>query len=95
MKYKKTAETLIAGSHTLKRKYYVEDEILNEEYNKIFLKNFDDQNEINQKCLLYTMFFGNGFYFALFLYSVMFPRFTISSSNIGFLITFIKSSNSG
>ena len=40
MKYKKTAETLIAGSHTLKRKYYVEDEILNEEYNKIFLKNW-------------------------------------------------------
>ena len=40
MKYKKTAETLIADSHTLKRKYYVEDEILNEEYNKIFLKNW-------------------------------------------------------
>ena len=40
MKYKKTADTLITNSHTLHRKYYVDNDILDEEYNKIFLQNW-------------------------------------------------------
>ena len=39
MNYKKTAETLIKGAHTLDHKYYVEQGILEEEY---------------RNCLLYT-----------------------------------------
>ena len=38
MNYKKTAETLIKGAHTLDHKYYVEQGILEEEYKNIFLK---------------------------------------------------------
>ena len=38
MKYKKTAETLEKGSHTLERNYYINPEILSKEYENIFLK---------------------------------------------------------
>ena len=38
MNYKKTAETLIKGAHTLDHKYYVQQGILKKEYKNIFLK---------------------------------------------------------
>ncbi len=40
MKFKKTAETLEQGSHTLERNYYINPEILSKEYENIFLKNW-------------------------------------------------------
>ena len=37
MSFKKTSETLIKGSHTLDQKYYLNQDILDQEYNNIFL----------------------------------------------------------
>ena len=36
MTFKKTAETLKTGSHTLERKYYIDNEVLKKEYQNIF-----------------------------------------------------------
>ena len=40
MTFKKTAETLPKGAHTLERDYYVNPSILQREYNNIFFKNW-------------------------------------------------------
>ena len=48
MSFKKTAETLIKGSHTLDQKYYLNKDILDQEYNNIFFKSWICA------CLLYT-----------------------------------------
>ena len=40
MKFKKTAETLPKGAHTLERDYYMNPSILQREYNNIFFKNW-------------------------------------------------------
>lgn len=38
--YKKTAETLTKGAHTLEREFYIDPEILKKEFDNIFLKNW-------------------------------------------------------
>ena len=40
MSFKKTSETLIKGSHTLDQKYYLDQDILDQEYNNIFFKSW-------------------------------------------------------
>ena len=40
MTFKKTAETLPKGAHTLERDYYVNPSVLQKEYNNIFFKNW-------------------------------------------------------
>ena len=40
MSFKKTSETLIKGSHTLDQKYYLNQDILDQEYNNIFFKSW-------------------------------------------------------
>ena len=40
MTFKKTAETLPHGAHTLERDYYVSPDILQKEYENIFLNNW-------------------------------------------------------
>ena len=40
MNYKKTAETLRKGAHTLEREYYTNSEILQKEYDNIFLNSW-------------------------------------------------------
>ena len=40
MSFKKTAETLRKGAHTLERDYYVSPQILIKEYDNIFLNNW-------------------------------------------------------
>ena len=39
MNFKKTAETLIKDAHTLEQDYYINPDILQKEYENIFLKN--------------------------------------------------------
>ena len=40
MTFKKTAETLPKGAHTLEQNYYVNPEILQKEYENLFLNNW-------------------------------------------------------
>ena len=40
MEFKKTADTLTKGAHTLERDYYVNPDILQKEYENIFLNNW-------------------------------------------------------
>jgi len=40
MAFKKTAETLPKGAHTLEQNYYVNPEILQKEYENLFLNNW-------------------------------------------------------
>ena len=40
MNYKKTAETLTKGAHTLERQYYIDPNILQKEYDNIFFDNW-------------------------------------------------------
>ena len=62
MNYKKTAETLVKGAHTLEHKYYVQKGILKEEYKNIFLKTWICAGRLSELenigdykiCLLYT-----------------------------------------
>ena len=41
MTFKKTADTFEAGAHTLSREYYTDVDILEKEYQQIFLKKLD------------------------------------------------------